>query len=124
MDLKNRINSETKEISKEVEEYIQNRINLTKLHIAEDISRFFSTTATIMIVFYLLFFALFMLALAAAYFINQILDSKHIGFLIISGLFIFVSLLFYWLRKKIIQKPIIKAVIHLFFPKHSDNEQE
>ncbi len=122
MDIKNRIASETSEISEELEAYIQSRINLTKLHIAEDISRFFSSAATLMVIFYLGFFAIFMLALAAAYYINGLLGSKHVGFFIISGLFLFLAFIFFLLRKSIVQKPVIKAIIHLFFPKYHKHE--
>lgn len=124
MDIKKTITDEAGEISKEVESYVQNKINLTKLQIAEDISRLFSATATIVVLSYFGFFAILMLSLAAGHFLSSLLGSTELGFLIIGSLYIILALIFVAFRKKVVQKPIIKAITSMFFPKQNDYDEK
>lgn len=124
MDLKKTISDEANEVSNEVEKYVKNRINLSKLQIAEDISRLFSATATIMVLSYLFFFAFLMLSLAAGHFLSGILGSTELGFLIVASIYILLAFIFYLLRKKIVQRPIISSITNMFFPKHDDYDKK
>jgi len=122
MDLKKTIRNEASEISEEVESYVQNKINLTKLQIAEDISRLFSSTAIIVVLSYFSFFTLLMLSLAGGHFLSSILGSTELGFLIIAAIYALLALVFFLMRKKVVQKPIIKSITRMFFQKHDDYE--
>ena len=119
MSKKESITGEISEVKQEIEAYIQNRIDLTKLHIAEDLSRFTSSVAMRLVLFYIAFFVLLFLSMAAAYYIGRILNSTELGFVIVAGFYFFVGIIFILFRKILIHTPIIRTFIHLFFPNYN-----
>jgi hypothetical protein len=114
---------EINNIRKDIQEYIEVKVDLIRLHLAEDLSRFSSSAVSAVILGYLLFFILLLLSFAAGYFFASLLHSNELGFLCIAGFYVLVLLIFLVLRKRIIEKPIIKSVMRLLFPKFSDNEK-
>lgn len=118
------LNNELKEAKEELEEYIQARVDLVKLHTAENLSKFFSGMLIKMGLFYLFFFVLLFVSLAGAFWLDRILDTNGAGFLIIAGIYLVFGLIFYALRKKLIEQPIIQAVIHLFFPNFKGYDED
>ena len=123
MSKKEGLSAEISDIKQEVESYIQNRIDLTKLHIAEDLSRFISSIAVRLILFYIAFFVLLFLSMAGAYYLGRLLNNTELGFVIIASFYFLVGLIFILLKGKLIQSPIIKSLIHLFFPNYNQYEK-
>lgn len=115
---------EFNDIKKDLQEYIEVRVNLIKLHTAENISRILSQTASFAIIGYLLFFILLFFSFAVGFFLAERFHSNELGFLSVSAIYFIILILFLVVRKRIIEKPIIKAIVKLFFPKFSDNEKE
>ena len=114
---------ELEKIRKEIREYLGVRFDLLRLQIAESISGILSKTATLIITGYLLFFILLFLSIAAGYFFASLLGSNELGFLCVAGIYTLLLLVFILFRKRIIERPVIKAVIRLLFPKTGDNEE-
>jgi hypothetical protein len=114
---------EINNIKKDVQEYFQVQFDLTKLHTAESLSKIFSQAANIVVTGYLLFFILFFLSFSAGYFIASLLDSYELGFLCVAGFYFLVLMLFQSFKKRIIERPIIKAIVNLFFPKYGNDEK-
>ncbi len=104
-------------LKKDFQEYFQVQLDLIRLHTAENISRVFSRAANAAILGYMVFFILLFLSLAAGFFISSRLNSDELGFLIVAGFYFFLLIIFLILRKQIVDRPIIKAVVKLFFPK-------
>ena len=107
---------------KDIQEYIQVKIDLIRLHTAENLSRIFSSAANAVIIGYLLFFILLFLSFAAGYWFGSFLHSNELGFVCVAGFYLLVLVIFLIFRKQIIEKPVIKAIMRLFFPKFSDDE--
>ena len=124
MSKKESISDEISEVKKEIESYVQNRIDLTKLHVAEDLSRLTSGLAVRLVLFYIAFFVLLFLSMAAAYAIGNYLNSTELGFIVVAGSHLIIGLIFYLFKGMLIQKPIIKSFIHLFFPNYSNYDKE
>lgn len=124
MDKKDGITEEFSSIKKEIESYIQNRIDLTKLHLAEDLSRFVSGFIVKTILFYIVFFVLLFISIAGAFAIGTYTNSNEIGFIVIAGIYLFIAIIFYLLKGRLIQTPIIKSFIHLFFPNYSNYDKK
>lgn len=102
-------------LKKEITEYIEVRFDYIKLHTAENLSRFMSNTASAVIIGYLLFFILFFTSFAAGYYFADRFNSNQLGFLCVGGFYFVVLILFLVFRKQIIERPIIKAIVKLFF---------
>ena len=115
---------EINDLKKDVLEYIEVKLDLVRLHTAENLSRIFSNVATIAVIGYLLFFIILFISIAAGYFIGSLLDSNELGFLCVAGFCTLLLILFLVFRKQIVERPVIKAIVRLFFPKFEDDEKK
>jgi len=112
------------DLKKDLLEYIEVKLDLIRLHIAENLSRIFSNVATIAVIGYLLFFIILFISFAAGFYFGSLLDSNELGFLCIAGFYTLLLILFLAFRKQIVERPVIKAIVRLFFPKFEDDEKK
>lgn len=110
-------------VKKDIQDYIEVRLDLVRLHTAENISRILSSAVNAAIIGYLLLFILLFLSFAGGYYFASLLHSNELGFLSVAGFYVLVLIIFILFRKQLIDRPVIKAVMKLFFPKFSDNEK-
>jgi hypothetical protein len=110
-------------IKKDIQDYLEIKLDQIRLHTAENISRILSSAISIAILGYLLFFILLFLSFAAGYFFASLLHSNEMGFLYVAGFYGLVLIIFLIFRKRIIERPVIKAMVKLFFPKFSEDEK-
>jgi hypothetical protein len=103
-------------IKKDILEYLEARLDLLRLHAAENISRIISKSANIAIIGYLLFLILLFLSFAAGFYIGSRLNSNELGFLCVAGFYFVILVVFLLLRKQFIERPVIRAIIKLLFP--------
>lgn len=115
---------EFNDIRKDVLEYIDIKLDLIRLHTAENLSRIFSNIATKAVIGYLLFLIIIFLSFSAGFYLGSLFNSIELGFLSIAGLYIILLILFLIFRKKIIERPVIKAMVRLFFPKFEEDEKK
>jgi hypothetical protein len=115
---------EIRNIKKDLEEYIEVKFDLLRLQTAENISRILSRSASKVIVVCLMCIILLFLSFAAGFLFASLLNSNGLGFLCVAGFYGLILAIFMVFRKQIIQRPIIKAIVKLFFPKSGDNEKD
>jgi uncharacterized membrane protein len=115
---------EINDIKKDVLEYIEVKLDLIRLHTAENLSRIFSNVAIIAVAGYLLFLIVIFLSFAAGFFIGSKLNSTELGFLCVAGFYFLLLILFLAYRKQIVERPVIKSVVRLFFPKFDEDEKK
>jgi hypothetical protein len=111
-------------IRREIQEYVEVKFDLIRLHTAENLSRIFTNMTTVIIGGYLLFLILMFLSFAAGFFFGSILGSNEAGFLCVAGFYSLLFVMFMAFRKKIVERPVIKAVVRLLFPKFTENEKD
>ena len=121
--MKESISDEIKEAKDDFEEYVKAQIDLVKLHSAESISKLLSGMIIKMVLFYLFFFVLLFASFAVAIWLEKILDSKGLGFILVACFYLVIGVLFLAIRKKMIEKPIIQSVIQLFFPNYINYDE-
>lgn len=112
------------EIKDEFTDYIENRINLTKLHLVETFSKISAGFVVKLSVLYLLQFAIMFFSLALAFFLGSLFSSNSLGFSVVACIYVLLAILLYAVRHKLIEKPIIKTYIHLFFPNFDNDENK
>ena len=112
------------DLRKDILEYIEVKLDLIRLHTAENLSRIFSNVATIAVIGYLVFFIIFFISFAAGFFIGSLLGSNELGFLCMAGFYTLLLILFLAFRKEIVERPVIKAMVRLFFPKFEEDEKK
>ena len=112
------------DLRKDILEYIEVKLDLIRLHTAENLSRIFSNVATIAVISYLLFFIILFISFAAGFYIGSLLESNELGFLCMAGFYALLLILFLAFRKQIVEQPVIKAMVRLFFPKFEEDEKK
>jgi len=110
-------------IKNDIQEYIEVKFDLFRLRTAESLSRILSSAVNIVILGFLSVFILLFLSIAAGYFLASLLQSNELGFLCVSGFYVLVMALFIIFRKMIIERPIIKTIMKLIFPKSGEDEK-
>jgi len=113
------------EESKErVQEYVKDRILLLKLEAVEKISRLTATIVSGLLITIFSFFIILFVSIMVGYLIGEALHHTYWGFAIVAGIYVFLLVLIVIFRKNLIERPIINAVIDVFFEKkkHNDNQ--
>jgi len=96
-------------------DYVNARIDLFKLEAAENTARFFASFVTKSVILYFCLLALIFISFALAYFLGDVLASTSLGFLLTGTFYLILVFVFYALRGPIVEKPVIKSVMRLFF---------
>jgi hypothetical protein len=115
---------EINEIKEDIKKYLEVRLDLIRLQTAEKISKILSKSLNLAIVGYLMFFILLFLSVAAGFYFAKQLQSDELGFLCVAGFYFLLLVIFLLFRKHIIDRPVIKAIVKLFFPTSADDEKE
>jgi hypothetical protein len=108
-------------IRKELEDYVGKRIELLKLELVERLSKCTSSIIVKLGLMYFLLLFLMFLSLAGGFYIGELLHSNALGFLIIAGFYLLLAFLLYIFRSYLVERPVIRSFIKLFF-KSDKNE--
>ncbi len=100
----------------DVQDYLNARLDLLRLNMAENLSKVLSGFIIKSVILFALFFALLFVSLAIANWLNTTYDYPGIGFIFVAGFYLLFILVFWLLRRVLIEKPIIKSMIEIFFP--------
>ena len=100
-----------KRLLEQVKVYLNLRIDYLRLYVAENLIKFFSSLALWLVIFLFLFFVLVFGSFAFAYWFGELTGRWSVGFLIIAGVYLLLSILIYSLRRVIIVKPFTKLII-------------
>lgn len=109
---------------RDITQYIDLRLDYLKL---EGIDVFSNISSKIITIVFGLFFGIIFitfLLFALAFFLGEILGANYWGFLIVSGIFLLLALLFFLLRKIILQNPLVNALTTSLFQKKIENEKK
>jgi len=118
-----RIFAKAEELVEDVKEYVDIRIESAKLSVAEKASMIIANTAAgIAVLIILIFFAL-LLVTGLALLIGEWLDKPWAGFLIMAGVCLLKAIIIWTARKKIIQIPVMNALIQQLFSNPKGNEE-
>ena len=109
------------ESRQKLEQYIQDRVLLLKLQMVEKVSQLTALLFTGLTLALLTFFILLFLSIMAGYFFAGITGSLYIGFGIVSAVYIGLFVLIIKLRKNVIEKYIVDAVIKIIMDKTDDD---
>jgi hypothetical protein len=122
--IQDEIKDNLSEMKEEFREYVEHKINLTKLHMVEAISKFTAGFAVKLGVLYLLFFAILFVSLALAHILGSLFESTSLGYAAVAILYFVLALIFYLMRRLWVEKSIITSYINLFFPNFDDYEDK
>lgn len=107
-----------------LKEYVNTRISLAKLEIAEKVSRLIAWAVAALFVFIVLLIFIVFLGLSAAHGIGDALGKPYLGFLIVAGFYLFVAFLVWWQKEKLLRMPLMNAIVRQLFPVEDKNADE
>lgn len=105
-------------------EYINVRLKVLTLTICEVSSKVLaSLIANVAMLFFVFLFLLFG-SIAAAFGLGEWLDNTALGFAIITGFYLLLSLIIHFTKAKLIEKPLVNMFIKVFLKHLSDNKKD
>ncbi|MES2872456.1 MAG: phage holin family protein [Bacteroidota bacterium] len=106
---------DAREIIAKVKEYVDVRKEIAILSAVDKGSQLFANLVTDGLV--LLFGVLGVLfgSLAAGFYLSEVFENTYAGFLIVTGFYFLLAIVFYALKDKYVEKHIINAAIKKFF---------
>ena len=105
-----------------VKEYINTRVELTKLHLAEKTSLIISELIAITIVILFFIFVLLFGSIAGAWALSEWIGKRYAGFLIVAGIYLLLGIIVWVTRGRLIRFPVMNAIIKQLQQKDDDDE--
>jgi len=109
-------------IFKEIKTYLEIKYNLARLDVTEKIIVIMTLVIQVFIFVMLSSVILFFLSLALGNYLGNCLNDIGLGFLIVTGIYGLILLLFIVFRKPLIINPLNKKLIHLLLTRHKEEE--
>jgi hypothetical protein len=107
--------SQLQHLADEVKAYVNVRIDLFKLNVAESASTIIADTMTKIVSGIIFLFFILFASVGLALFLSSVIGNGYSGFLIVAGIYLLAGLVIWWGRKKFIQAPIMNAMIRQLF---------
>ena len=111
------------DIGNSVKDYADNRLDQLKLKTTKRLSASLAVLFAWVVIVLVILVAFSFLAMALGVWLGEILGSQAYGMLIIAGIFLFIALVFFLLRKRIFVNGLVRAFISLFFEKDEEGLQ-
>jgi uncharacterized membrane protein YqjE len=103
-------------------EYIQNKLELTRISTYEKIAKIIALLFSGIILVFMFFFTIVFSSLLVGFYFSEYFGSNFYGFGIVAAIYGFSFLLLLVFRKQLLEKYIINAVIHILFKEKNDSK--
>ena len=107
--------SKAENIIQNTKSYINNRISLFKIEIAEKTSAIISGAITLLITLFFLFVSLIFLGCGLALYFGKLTGENYLGFLIVAGIYLIAGIFINIISGKAIRMKIMNSILRQFF---------
>ncbi len=111
------VKKEINNLFKDIQKYIGTNFNLAKISASEWIIKFLYPLISFLIMIVLVALFLMFISFSGAFYLSNVLNSKTLGFAIISLVYLVLIVIFLIFKKRIVIKPLAKFIINMFFHK-------
>jgi len=108
-------------LTEHVKEFVNTRVELAKLRIAEKTSLVIGNIIAVGVVAVLFLFVIVFGSFAGAWALGDWIGKRYAGFLIVAGFYLLVAIIVWFARQRIIRFPVMNAIIKQL---HKDEEEE
>jgi Putative Actinobacterial Holin-X, holin superfamily III len=119
-----RIFAKTEELVDDVKEYVDLKIESAKLAVAEKTSLIVANAAAGLAVLIAFVFFAVLLVTGLALLIGEWIGKPWAGFMIMALVCLVKAAIIWWARKRIIQVPVMNALIKQLFSNTQDHEED
>ncbi|RXK62643.1 hypothetical protein ESA94_06500 [Lacibacter luteus] len=116
--------AKAEELAGHVREYIHNRLDVAKLDTAEKTSKVAAFIIAVVTVAVFIFSFIFFASVALAFVFSRTTGSLAGGFLIVAGIYLLIGIIIWLLKDRIIQLPIMNALLKQLFREEEDDDEE
>ena len=111
------------ELSENVKDYINLRLDLLKLTVTEKMASIGSFFLVTVIFFILFLFVLMFFSLAFIFWFRDYIGTAYAGALIIAGVYIIAGMIIFLLRKKLFINPFVEQLSKILMEETSEHEK-
>lgn len=115
---------QAKSLVKDIREYVNTRVSQVKLTIAEKLSQLLSLVISVLMGALVFFMLWLLISIAGAIALGQWLNNLVLGFLLTAGIWLLVGFILWITRKHWLNRPIIHALMEVFFKDEQDEKEE
>jgi uncharacterized membrane protein YqjE len=108
-------------LTEHVKEFVNTRVELAKLRIAEKTSLVIGNIIAVGVVAVLFLFVIVFGSFAGAWVLGDWIGMRYAGFLIVAGFYLLVAIIVWFARQRLIRFPVMNAIIRQL---HKDEEDE
>lgn len=110
------------EFTEHLKEYVSNRVAALKLQTAEKTSVILANFIAIAVVAAIAFIFIIFISMAAAYALSDMIGKNYAGFLIVGVTWLFIAVIGWISREKILRIPIMNKMLHQMFSDEKDSK--
>lgn len=114
----------TEELAGHVKEYLNLKLESTELKAAEKSSLLISNVIAGMLVAVIFLLALIFGSIAGAYALSAWIGKPFAGFLIVAGIYVFIGIIVWLSKEKMLRIPIMNNIIHQLFKIEDLHEED
>jgi hypothetical protein len=107
-------------LTEHVKDYVNTKIELTKLRIAEKSSLVVGNVIAVVIVIVLFLFVIVFGSIAGAWALSDMIGKAYAGFLIVAGFYFLLGIIVWVARGRLIRFPVMNALIKMLHKKDDD----
>jgi hypothetical protein len=104
-------------LTEHVREYINTKVELAKLHVAEKTSLTVGNMIAAVIVAVLFLFVILFGSIAGAWVLSESIGRNYAGFLIVAGIYLLVAIIVWFGRSRLIRFPVMNAIVKMLHKK-------
>ncbi len=116
--------AKVEELADHVKEYVNNRMDSVKLSVAERSSAVLSAIIAMIVVMVVFVIFIVFTGIALAFVFARLTGEYYWGFLIVAGIYLLIGILVWTLRAKLLQLPIMNAILHQLFKDEEATDEE
>jgi len=109
-------------LTQHVREYINTKVELTKLRLAEKTSLVIGNMIALCIVVVILLFVILFGSIAGAWALSDLLGKPYSGFLIVAGVYLLLGILVWVGRHRLIRFPVMNAIVKMLHKNDDDDK--
>jgi hypothetical protein len=105
------------DLSVHIKRYVDNRIEYTKLNVAEKVSEVLGNLISGSLLFLLFLLFLVFSGVAFAFYLSEVTGKFYWGFLIVGSIYLAIGLIVWLFKKPLLQHPIMNSILNQIFNK-------
>lgn len=116
--------SKIEDLFSNLKEYVKLQYDILRLQLTEKAATLGATLVTALILGFIVLLTVILLSITAALYAGDLMGSRTLGFMIVSGFYVLITLIFVLFKGKLIRDPIRDKIINEILKKEAEKTIE